>query len=169
MKFMETVINIKVFDPSWLEMTSGDIDYFKSIKEPDDIDIMKYKEGISFTFGFDIVDYTVNRNTTHNILLKQGKDFVEFAFSNLTVVNFKGEAEIANLIISNDLLYGNFDAQKSGRKQYFYFYIDGNFDYEMILDNIWLSRKDYLTISDKFPNATLKTENIKRLTYQNRI
>ena len=166
---METIINIKVFDPSWIEMTTDEIDCLKSIKDPDDIEIMKYQEGVAFTFGFDIIDYTVNRNATHNFSIKQDTGFVEFGIDNLTTVNFKGKDQAGYLIISNDLLYGNFDAQKSGRKQYFYFYIDGNFDYKIVHENIWLSRKDYISICDKFPNAEIKSNNIKRLTYQGRM
>ncbi|TAH02347.1 MAG: hypothetical protein EAZ15_05375 [Sphingobacteriales bacterium] len=150
---METIINIKVLDPNWLEMTSDDIDYLKSIKEPEDIDNMKYKETVSFTFGFDIIAYTINRNTTHNILFTQSTLKEEFLLSNLTVVSFNGTEETAKLIISNDLLYGNFDAQKSGKKQYFYFYINGSLDYEIISNNIWLTRKEYITICDKFPST----------------
>ncbi len=132
-------------------MPQDDIDYFKSIKEPDDIDNMKYQEGISFTFEFDIIDYRVSRNSTHTFSLKYNQNDVEITLDNLMVVNFKGQTEIGNLIISDDLIYGNFDAQKSGGKQYFYFYIDGHFEYYKVLDNVWLSRKDYLAIAEKHP------------------
>ncbi|RZK25228.1 MAG: hypothetical protein EOO43_06065, partial [Flavobacterium sp.] len=152
---MKTVINIKVYDPTWLERPSEEIEYFKSIKEPEDIDAMKYQEGISFDFGFDILDYTVSKNSSHKIILQQDNNLTEATIPNVLVIAFRGEREIREVIISSELIFGNFDAQKSGGKQYFYIYLNGNLDYQIVSENIWLSRGDYTDLFDRFPNTTV--------------
>lgn len=157
---METVINIKAFDAAWLALSKEEIEFRNQIKEQDDIDNEKYKEGVSFAFDFDVLRYTTDRNTKFKLdfdytdqgVSKQGSVTIE----DVTIIEFVGKENTARVIVSNRLFFGDFEANKSGGKQYLYIYLDGNFEYQIVNENVWLSKSDLYIVFDKYPDAVLK-------------
>jgi hypothetical protein len=144
---METLITFRVLNQDWLDMSKEDREYFKHLKEPEDLQFMKYESSFSFTFTFDVLNYTVNANASfeHNGTVLS--DYYE--------VVFKGESLSNNVIVSKSLLATEFTARKSGGKQYCYFFIKPDVSYHRMSHGLWLDDDAF----EAFNKLTDENEN----------
>ncbi len=144
---VQTIITIKVFEQDWLDMPDEDKEYFKQLKEPEDLEIMKYRESISFDFGIDIIQHTVVKNGAFSLPVRFENAVTKLVeqttvlLNDVTVIEFSGLSGKAYLIISNALIYSDFTAQKSGAKLYCYIYLRGNTNYGILAENVWLQEE----------------------------
>jgi hypothetical protein len=72
------------------------------------------------------------------------------------------------LVVSRQLMHGTFDAQKSGAKLYIYIYLDGNKNFAVFSDNVWITEDAFAEIELKNPGAVLQVSGVNRRSYSNR-
>lgn len=132
---MEAQITFRVYDEIWFEMSIEDREYFKHLKDEEDLELMKYKESFAFKFDFDVTAHTVNKAAS---LLLPG-----LTLENLTQVTFTGNEDSVPIFVSNSLLASGFSAQKSGRKLYCYFYIKPALEYFPMSNTVVLDKEAF--------------------------
>lgn len=132
---MKTVITVRIHDADWLEMSDESKAFFKNIKEPEDLELMKYKQSYAVETAFSVQEYAVNNNATI--------DLPGFQLTDFTSVLLKGEGEEVTIHVSNSLLASEFAATKSGGKRYCYFFIKPDTDFFRMSNIVWLDRSAF--------------------------
>jgi hypothetical protein len=88
---MQTIVTIQVYDPAWLAMSQSQKDYWKELKEPEDLSILKFQEGLSFDLADKIVSYSVRQDTSYDLQFIENGKSANYTLSDVFVIEFNGK------------------------------------------------------------------------------
>lgn len=172
---MRTQISIRIYDPDWLELSKEEQDEIKVLKQ-DDIEYIKYLKSVAFDFGYPVKNLIDKGKTSYPLrILPAGRtsadESVDVQLNEVYVVQLEGKEsnQRGEVVVSAELMVGEFSATKSGAKRYGYIYLNGGLTIHNLAPNIFLSEEHAKMIAERYPNCLYAGSDINVIAISHRI
>jgi hypothetical protein len=155
---MKVMLTVGQRNPKWFWSKEEMKEFGDSYKEWQIINegkIDKFNPSWSYQMSFDVKEIIDNRNADYELKVRRSPDSnqeISVVLNDVTVLKFIGEIDTAEIVISNSLIHQYIEAKKRKYKNYIYFYLKENLEFEHFDRCFWLAESDLMKVDQALIN-----------------